>query len=79
MKFTVELESNNKINFLDMTIERRNNTVTTFWYRKSVASGRYINFFSHHPNSQKIAVIYSLIDKAITLSHHIYHFDNLNL
>ena len=35
LKFTIELESNNKMNFLDMTIECRYNTFRTNWYRTS--------------------------------------------
>ena len=80
LKFTIELENNNKINFLDIQIERCNdNTIRTKWYRKSIASGRYINFFSHHPTSQKIATVYSLVDKAITISHPSFHRNNLIL
>ena len=54
LKFTIELENNNKINFLDIQIERCNdNTIRTNWYRKSVATARYINFLSDHPYISK--------------------------
>ena len=45
LKFTIELENKKKLNFLDIQIEHCNdNTNRTNWYRKSMASGRYINF-----------------------------------
>ena len=45
-------------------------------FRKSIASSRYINYLSHHPETQKIAIIYSLVDKAIKLSDSEIHNEN---
>ena len=67
LQFTIEREKNNSINFLDIQLIRTNNKIITNWFRKSTASGRYMNYLSHHPETQKIAIIYSLVDKAITL------------
>ena len=77
LQFTIERESNNSINFLDMTLIRNNNKIITNWFRKNTASGRYINYLSHHPDTQKIAIIYSLVDKAIKLSDPQFHKENL--
>ena len=50
IKFTMEKESKRAINFLDVTITRKQNRKLSFnWYRKSTWSGRYLNFNSHHP------------------------------
>ena len=38
-----------------------------------------MNFYSNHSLSNKIGIIYSLIDRAILLSHKKYHSENLNL
>ena len=77
LQFTIERETNNGINFLDIQLIRTNNKIITNWFRKSTASGRYINYLSHHPETQKIAIIHSLVDKAIKLSDSQFHNENL--
>lgn len=70
LQFTSEVEKNNQINFLDLTIIRskNDNTLKTKWYTKDTWSGRYLSFNSHHPNSQKYSVIIGLTDRAIALT-----------
>ena len=53
LQFTIERETNNSINFLDMQLIRTNNKIITNWYRKSTASGRYMNYLSHHQKHKK--------------------------
>ena len=55
LKFTIEKESeSNSISFLDLQIIRiENDFPLTNWYKKPTFSGRYINYLSHHPLSQK--------------------------
>ena len=77
LQFTIERETNNSINFLDIQLIRTNNKIITNWFRKSTASGRYINYLSHHPETQKISIIYSLVDKAIKLLDSQFHKGNL--
>ena len=56
IQFTIELETNKKISFLNVEIHRKHEQAAVFnWYRKDTYSGRYINFLSHHPISQKMA------------------------
>ena len=81
IQFTIENENkdNNSINFLDIKIFRNNNSFAeTNWYRKDTFSARYINFFSHHPIKQKIAIIFNIIDKCILLADNKFHHDNIN-
>ena len=78
LKFTLEIAINNNINFLDSNIQIIHNKIQTNWYRKSIWSGRYINFFSNHSVSHKIGIIYSLTDRAILLSNKCFHISNLN-
>ena len=79
LEFTVERSNNNSISFLDMKIiinEQRN--IITNWYKKPTFSGRYLNYNSHHPLSNKIAIIYCLVDRAIKLSHNNFHKINIS-
>ncbi|KYM98511.1 hypothetical protein ALC62_10773 [Cyphomyrmex costatus] len=48
-------------------------------YRKPTFSGRFLNFLSNHPISQKRGVIYSLVDRAFLLSDVVFHEKNLIL
>lgn len=70
IQFTLERESNDKINFLDLTISinRNNNTLETNWFQKLITSGRYLNFLSESPISHKKGCIYSLIDRCFKFS-----------
>jgi hypothetical protein len=49
LQFTVEVEEDNKINFLDMTLIRGQNVITTNYYRKATSSDRILNYLSNHP------------------------------
>ena len=49
-KFTIKEEIDKKLNYLNVTIFRvENNIRITDSNQKPTASGRYINFKSHHP------------------------------
>ena len=69
LQFTIELPQNNSISFLD---------IITDWYQKQTFSGRYLNYFSQHPLCNKIAIIYSLVDRVFKLSDNIFHSKNLS-
>lgn len=78
LQFTMETEQNKKLNFLDLEITRiDNNFAKTNWYKKPTFSGRYLNYHSHHPLSQKIGIVYSITDKCIKLSNPEFHSKNL--
>ena len=77
LKFTSELEKNSKINFLEISINRNNDKLINNWQRKEICSDRTFHFHSNHPIHQKISIIYSLVDKAILLSNHKLHNDNI--
>ena len=70
LKFTYEVEKNNYLNFLNISLIRKhNNSIITNWYRKDTDSGKFLNFFFlKHPTHQKIWVIKNLVDQAILLS-----------
>jgi len=75
LQFTLEL-GGHRINFLDTTIILNNNTLKLDWYHKPSYSGRYLNYLSQHPMSQKRGTILSLIDRAFLLSHPEFHKKN---
>lgn len=70
LKFTVEEEINASINFLDMSLHRKNDgSIETTWYQKSISSGRYLHFEAHNPMTHKRNVAMALTDRAIALTN----------
>jgi len=79
LKFTLEYESNGCLNFLDLTLKRRNDELVIDWFHKETFSGSYLSFYSSHPFCHKIGSIFSLVDRAVLLSHLTFHRKNLKL
>ncbi|XP_018360778.1 PREDICTED: uncharacterized protein LOC108759711 [Trachymyrmex cornetzi] len=52
LQFTLE-NGGDKINFLDLTLIKNKDRLEMDWYHKPTFSGRYLNFLSAHPLSQK--------------------------
>lgn len=78
VQFTLELEKNGAISFLDVLIMRQTDgTLLTNWYQKPISTGRTINFNSNQPLHQKKAIIYNLVDRALLLSDPHFHAVNL--
>lgn len=61
IKFTVEIENNNRIPFLDLNLTRTNNRIDINIYRKPTNTNRYITNDSYSTNAHKMAVFNSLI------------------
>ena len=69
IKFTYELESNNKLASLDVSARRTNdNKVETSVYRKATCTNIYINWHSHFPSNWKIGTLRNLIKRAKSIS-----------
>jgi len=79
LNFTLETEDNHSLNFLDITLITKNTKIITDWYHKNTFSGRFLSFFSNHPICHKVGTIYSLVDRAIKLSHPSFQEKNLRL
>ena len=75
IKFTYEEEVNNKLSFLDISIERINNKLVISLYRKSTFSGVYMNFHSFLPVNYKKGLIYTLLHRGFNISfdYQIFH------
>ena len=69
IKFTYELESNNKLAFLDVSARRTNdNKMETSVYRKATCTNIYINCHSHAPSNWKIGKLKNLVKRAKSIS-----------
>jgi len=80
LSFTHETESNNSLSFLNtLVIRGEDGKITTNWFRKPTFSGRYINYFSGHPEQYKLNTIANLVDQAILLSDERFHPSNIEL
>jgi len=69
LQFTMEIERDKKISFLDLTLINDDGIIIFDLYKKPTFSGRYLNYHSHHPLNHKKGVIFDLTDKIINLSH----------
>ena len=67
IKFTLEIESNNSLNFLDLTISKLSNKHCFQIYRKPTHTDCTINFHSSHPWPHKLAAFNSMIHRLITI------------
>ena len=70
IQFTIELENNNKIPFLDVLLHRTSTGfLETSVYRKPTHTNQYLNFFSHQPLQHKASVVKTLAHRARTLTN----------
>jgi len=66
LKFTVETESNNMINYLDITIYRTSTHWKTSVYRKPTFTDTIIPHTSNHPTQHKYAAVKFLYNRLNT-------------
>lgn len=79
VQFTVENEKDNKVPFLDTELIRcENNSIILNWYQKPTSSGRYINYYSSHPNSHKFNTVIAMKNRVTHISDEKFLRDNLN-
>lgn len=68
INFTMELESDSGINFLDIRIIRCGNRLITRWYKKPFASLRILNFFSNHNRTCIVQTAIAFVRMVLRLS-----------
>ncbi|XP_062705801.1 uncharacterized protein LOC134287623 [Aedes albopictus] len=69
LQFTIECEKDHRLAFLDMTVIRNEDqTLTTDWYAKPIASGRMLNYTSFHQPKHKINVANNFIHRVCSLT-----------
>ena len=65
IKFTIEIESEGSIAFLDTrTTRQEDGSITVSVYRKATNTDRYLDFKSHHHPQHKHSVMRTLMDRA---------------
>ena len=63
LKFTIEHEQNNKLNFLDVLISKNNGQIITSWYRKPSNTLMFNPWDSHGPKIYKTNLIKTMINR----------------
>lgn len=76
IKFTIEQEANNSLPFLDINVQKINNSFQTSIYRKSTFTGQGTNFHSFTPFIYKLNSIKTLIYRSYHLSSTYLNFHN---
>ena len=64
IQFTIEMEQNNCLPFLDTLTIRKEDYLTTDIYRKPTHTDKYLDFTSHHPIQHKRSVVNTLLERA---------------
>ena len=68
LKFTVEKEQNNSLNFLEALVEREGTEFLTSVYNKKMFTGQHIRWTSFSPKARKISLIKTIIHRALMVS-----------
>lgn len=68
IQFTMEMETDGRINFLDITLIRNGSNIMTNWYKKPFASNRLLNYLSSHKRSTIVNVAKAHIVTILKLS-----------
>lgn len=76
IRFTMESEENNQINFLNTTVIRKENGLITNWYKKPFSSNRLVNYFSSHEKHTVTGTAISFIRTVLQLSDESFYFSN---
>ena len=67
LKFTVETEQNNSLNFLDVLVEKEGTGFLTSIYRKPTFTGQYIRWTSFSPKKRKNSLFKTLVHRALRI------------
>ena len=67
LKFTLEKEQNNSLNFLDVLVEKDGTGFLTSVYRKPTCTGQYIRWNSFSPKTRKISLVKTLVHRALMI------------
>ncbi|XP_067639481.1 uncharacterized protein [Eurosta solidaginis] len=77
IRFTVEVEKDGQLPYLDTLINTHNNKIYFDWYKKPTASGRLINYNSNHERKTILNTAKNFISRVLTISDRIYHGKNI--
>lgn len=69
LEFTLEIEDNNEISFLDtLLVKKPDGKILSTLYSKTCSSGRILNFHSIHPTSQIINTAYGFVYRVMKIT-----------
>ncbi|KAG5895901.1 hypothetical protein JTB14_000513 [Gonioctena quinquepunctata] len=75
IKFTMEMETNSALPFLDVNVERIGNEIRTSVYRKKTHTGQYLSYCSNHPSSTKRGIVRTLVERATHICNDVESLD----
>ena len=67
LKFTIEKEKKNSLQFLDVLVGKEGTGFLTSIYRKPTFTGQYIRWNSFSPKTRKISLIKTLVHRALMI------------
>ena len=76
IQFTLEVEENDSINFLDITVSKNSQKFEFNIYRKPTTTDTVIHADSHHPFSQKMASFHSFVHRLLTVPLNENNYNN---
>lgn len=76
IQFTMELEQNKQLAYLDTKLQRYENKLRFDWYSKSTSSGRLMNYNATQPKYQIINTARNFISTVLNISDKVFHSKN---
>ena len=67
LRFTMEAETDNSLPFMDVLVQRDGDTFLRSVYRKPTFTGLYTQWDSFAPSSHKVALVRSLVSRAVRI------------
>lgn len=77
LKFTMEMEIDGKIAYLDTRLQRDSGKIIFDWYSKETASGRLMNYNANQPKNQILNTAQNLIERVLKISDERFHKTNI--
>lgn len=73
LSYTLNGEENEKVNYLDMTLIRKNTKIHTKWYQKPYSSSRILNYFSYHQDDTIYNTAMNQVATMFQVTDALYH------
>ncbi|BES99565.1 ankyrin 2,3 unc44 [Nesidiocoris tenuis] len=78
VQFTLEVENNGCLRFLDVMVHREGQNITTNWSRKTIVSDRLLSFRSFAPKGHKLNVVNNMFTRMYRLSSPKFYRSNFH-
>lgn len=77
IQFTMEIEENNEIAYLDTKLHREGDKIIFDWYAKETSTGRIMNFYATQPKNQIINTAKNFIYRVLNISDERFYHKNI--